>query len=266
LDLEHRLLARRLRLARKLAGWSQADAARILGVTHQQYQKYESSKNRLSAVGLQRLAAALQVDLDWFHQETAPRENRPDADRLAIRMLTLFNSLANRADQEMLLDLAAHMAVRQGTATSSLEEVTQGTGGWHVTGTRRILLVDDDPDVLCITGAGLQRSGFEVITACSGDDALRLLSTGEDFGVLVTDYLMPGLTGIQLIELAREHAPGLPALVITGYGCTTATQALPDRVHILAKPFTRSEFMACVERLFDSDRLYAPSPGSTNQF
>ncbi len=62
----HRLLGLRLRRARELAGWSRTIAARELGVSYQQYQKYEEGLNRISAVALYRLAVAWNTDMEWF--------------------------------------------------------------------------------------------------------------------------------------------------------------------------------------------------------
>ena len=84
-------------------------------------------------------------------------------------------------------------------------------------GSGRVLLVDDVADVLVTTGAFLERAGFRVVRAGSGDQALAVLAAGEQFDALVTDYAMPGMNGLELIERVRVVQPGLAALVITGF-------------------------------------------------
>lgn len=84
-------------------------------------------------------------------------------------------------------------------------------------GSGRVLLVDDVADVLVTTGAFLERAGFQVAQAGSGNQALAVLAAGGRFDALVTDYAMPGMNGVELIEQVRVVQPGLAALVITGF-------------------------------------------------
>lgn len=81
----------------------------------------------------------------------------------------------------------------------------------------RVLLVEDVSDVLVTTRAILERAGFAVVQAGSGSKALALVAAGERFDVLVSDYAMPGLDGVGLVERARAIRPGLPAVLVTGY-------------------------------------------------
>jgi CheY-like chemotaxis protein len=66
---------------------------------------------------------------------------------------------------------------------------------------------------------------------------------------LITDHAMPGLSGLELVELALERQPDLPALAITGYGRDSDLGHLPERVGVLAKPFTRDEFIKRIQTL-----------------
>ncbi|MBS0642245.1 MAG: response regulator [Proteobacteria bacterium] len=85
-------------------------------------------------------------------------------------------------------------------------------------GRLRILLVDDDPLVVAGAAAMLEELGHEVThTAASGSEALSILQQHNDFDLLMTDYLMPGMSGAQLATEARRLSPGLPVLLASGF-------------------------------------------------
>ena len=136
-----------------------------------------------------------------------------------------------------------------------------------MTAAKRILIVDDDPDALRVTALMLRKAGFEVATAATGDDAMAIVAGREMLDALVTDYAMPGLSGLALLERAFECRPDLPALVMTGYGRDSEMLRLPGRVAVLAKPFTRAEFVRQVESLVGARPAGAaaspPSPDDT---
>jgi CheY-like chemotaxis protein len=82
----------------------------------------------------------------------------------------------------------------------------------------RLLVVDDDPAVLEAVAALLEEHGHEVMRAGDPPTALALLCGAAPVDLLLTDFLLPGLTGAELIDAARRLRPGLPALVLTGHG------------------------------------------------
>jgi CheY-like chemotaxis protein len=96
------------------------------------------------------------------------------------------------------------------------------------------LLVDDHPDVLVGIGAFLNAAGYDVVRAPSGDEALACLSSGQRFALLVTDYAMPGLNGVDLVRQALEQFPDLKALIITGFPSDAGLFARPANVALLA--------------------------------
>ena len=110
-----------------------------------------------------------------------------------------------------------------------------------------ILLVDDEELVRNGTADMLRDIGYEVLTAASGAEALMLLRSGCEINLLVTDYLMPGMNGVDLVQAAGSLVPGLPALLITGYSniASGPGAALPR----LAKPFRQVDLAARVAEL-----------------
>ncbi|MES3032543.1 MAG: ATP-binding protein [Gemmatimonadota bacterium] len=105
----------------------------------------------------------------------------------------------------------------------------------------RVLLVDDDPGPRDTLRRLLVHEGFHVEVAESGASALRLLDAhGASISILVTDYVMPQMSGRELLEQVRMRLPQLPAIVISGYAPDRGTAATLSRLHagFLAKPFT----------------------------
>lgn len=125
------------------------------------------------------------------------------------------------------------------TAQDPLEQqaVPRGSG--------RVLLVDDAPDVLRTAGTFLERAGFVVVQASSGEEGLALLIEGK-FDALVSDQMMTGMSGLELIEQARAIHHSLPALLITGFSETRELERLPISVATLRKPFQRRDLIQAV--------------------
>ena len=110
-----------------------------------------------------------------------------------------------------------------------------------------ILLVDDEELVRMGTGEMLTDLGYKVVEASSGAEALRLLRTSEAPDLMITDYLMPGMNGVALIEHGRKLAPEMPVMLITGY--STVAHGPAAAVPRLAKPFRQSDLAAMVAEL-----------------
>jgi CheY-like chemotaxis protein len=126
---------------------------------------------------------------------------------------------------------------------------------------KHILVVDDVSDVLVSVTAFLVSAGFVITTAADGDAALRLLANDPRIGVLVTDFVMPGLTGADLIVQAVQLRPNLKALLITGYPNADGLAELPPGVEVLAKPFRRA---ALIERVSALAGETAPALARSN--
>lgn len=82
---------------------------------------------------------------------------------------------------------------------------------------QRLLLVDDEPDLLEITFELLTAYGFDVVRAASAEAALNVLQERADIEILLTDVVMPGMSGLQLAYKARELNPQLKIILVSGY-------------------------------------------------
>jgi signal transduction histidine kinase/CheY-like chemotaxis protein len=117
-----------------------------------------------------------------------------------------------------------------------------------------VLLVDDEELVRIGTAEMLIDLGYSVIQAGSGVEALGVLRGGEvQIDLLVSDHLMPGMSGADLLREARSLRPGLPTLLMTGY--TNLIQGPAVELPRLAKPFRQADFAARIAELIDARRL-----------
>jgi PAS domain S-box-containing protein len=105
----------------------------------------------------------------------------------------------------------------------------------------RLLLVDDNPAVRASTSAALAELGYAVTEAETGAAGVAALER-ERFDLVVTDYLMPGMSGAEVARLAARH--GVPALIITGYA--TLSEDEVRGLDVLPKPFSLAELGARV--------------------
>ncbi len=128
-----------------------------------------------------------------------------------------------------------------------------------LSGVGRVIIVDDDADVGRITSTILQKAGFEVVFASSGDEALDALRRDPSVDALITDYAMAGMDGANLVMQARKLNPELPALIITGYAGVDGLEQLPAGVEILRKPFQRQDLIRRIKALLESPALVTAS-------
>jgi PAS domain S-box-containing protein len=121
----------------------------------------------------------------------------------------------------------------------------------------RVLLVDDEPDLTHIGRHALERAGYRVDTAASAAAALELFRAGPDrWSVVVTDHMMPGMTGEAMAREMLRVRPGLSIVMCTGYGQTITSEsarAAGIRGFVL-KPVSGRELAAVVRRLLDAGR------------
>jgi two-component system OmpR family response regulator len=80
----------------------------------------------------------------------------------------------------------------------------------------RVLLVEDDDDNRELMGEVLQDAGYQVMLAASGAEGLRMLAE-HSIDVVVTDVGMPGMGGLEVARAAKEIAPRVPVVVVTGF-------------------------------------------------
>jgi PAS domain S-box-containing protein len=110
-----------------------------------------------------------------------------------------------------------------------------------IAGAGTALLVDDEPLVRASTAEMLEDLGFTVIALESADEAAARLAGGLAVDLVVTDHLMPGMTGAELARTIRARGAGTPVLIISGYADAGGIDADLPR---LAKPFRHADLAA----------------------
>ena len=127
-----------------------------------------------------------------------------------------------------------------------------------------VLVVEDEADVRAMIVGLLQDLGCQVLQAADGSAGLRIIQTGWQADLLVTDVGLPGLNGRQLADAARERRPDLPVLLITGYaGRALEDTALEPGMEVMRKPFALDALRV---RVGDLLSLHTPTdnPASKN--
>jgi PAS domain S-box-containing protein len=126
----------------------------------------------------------------------------------------------------------------------------------------RVLLVDDEPNLLAMTAEVLERLGYEPVSFSDSYAALAAFKAEpSSFDVVLTDDVMPGLTGTGLAAQLRRQRPDLPILLVSGYtGPALAQQALAAGVsELLTKPMRSRQIAATLSRVLHRPRGWGDS-------
>ena len=115
----------------------------------------------------------------------------------------------------------------------------------------RLLIIDDNKEILTALTDFLSKKKYDVVSASDGLDGLKLLETEQKgFDLVITDLVMPNISGVGLISIIKKKFPDLPVIAITGWGEhpeALATEAQANRV--LEKPFDLSELDTVIKEL-----------------
>ena len=142
-------------------------------------------------------------------------------------------------------------------AAESARRVQGATGGEAVRGGREtILIAEDEPDLRELTCLFLEGFGYKVLSAGSAEQAIRMAEThAEPIDLLLSDVIMPGMSGRQLAEKLLSKRPTTKIIYMTGYTDDMVAQhrVLEPGVQLLQKPFTKLELAAKVRSTLDGN-------------
>ena len=121
----------------------------------------------------------------------------------------------------------------------------------------RILVVDDEEPIREIVSSMLSFANYQCRQAVSGREALALLDSGEEFGLMLSDLMMADLDGIGLLERTKERYPDMPVVMVTAvHDISVALAAIRNGAYdYLLKPFEREQLLATVRRALENRRL-----------
>jgi len=113
----------------------------------------------------------------------------------------------------------------------------------------RILLVEDEETVRRLTSRTLRAAGYAVVEVDNGEEALqRVLHLGDDVDLVLSDVVMPKMSGAELVRRLRDLRPGLPVVLMSGYPAAPEGRPIPEDVVLLAKPFEPATLCEVVDR------------------
>ncbi len=121
----------------------------------------------------------------------------------------------------------------------------------------RVLVVDDEENIRKIIVSMLAADGYECREAARGLEALALLESGEQFDLMLTDLMMPGMDGMALLERTKKEAPDLPVVLVTPvHDVSVALAAIRNGAFdYFLMPFERQQLLALVRRALGDRRL-----------
>src|SRR5262245_9636984 len=119
----------------------------------------------------------------------------------------------------------------------------------------KVLVIDDDPEMLDLARFHLEKNGYDVACADTGAQGLRLVAE-HHHEVVLTDLKLPDIYGIDLVAKVKEVSPTTEVIMITGYGdMTEAIEATKKGAfHFLKKPVEFEELLALIERAIERER------------
>jgi DNA-binding response OmpR family regulator len=120
-------------------------------------------------------------------------------------------------------------------------------------GQETLLVVEDDPAVRNLVASSLRKEGYHLLLASSAEEALEIVDAHRGtIDLVVTDAIMPGRSGVDLIRELTGRQSGLPVILMSGYTEETLPlRDLGDTITLLQKPFTPRDLRRRIRTLLD---------------
>jgi two-component system cell cycle sensor histidine kinase/response regulator CckA len=135
------------------------------------------------------------------------------------------------------------------------DEATPAPSSQRRPGGERVLVVEDEASVRKLMVEALRRDGYDVLAVDDGDAALSALEGAQPPAVVVSDVVLPHMTGFELEARIHERLPDTPVLFVSGYGDAMVPDlaAVPP-ARVLPKPFTPGALLRAVRRALSARR------------
>ena len=132
-------------------------------------------------------------------------------------------------------------------------ELPEDSAETALRGSERILVAEDEDRLQSLLVEVLESAGYQVTSVGNGPAALEAMGSSERPRLLITDVVMPGMSGVELIHEARAMDPSLRVLTMSGYRRDedVPDTGLPEELAFLAKPFTPRELLVRVRGILD---------------
>ncbi len=115
----------------------------------------------------------------------------------------------------------------------------------------QLLVIDDNEEILTSLKRFLSKKNYNVVSASNGLDALKLLEAAtDDFDLVITDLVMPNISGVAITAIIKKQNPAIPVIAITGYGEQPESLAREARADlVMEKPFKLEKLESHISRL-----------------
>lgn len=113
-----------------------------------------------------------------------------------------------------------------------------------------ILIIDDEPEMCWAVEKAMKMEGFDTVIANDGQEGLEKFAR-EDVAVVLVDWKMPGMSGMEVISKIRESDKNVPIIMITGHGSMDVAHSalLKDATGYIIKPFSMVDLRATVKKM-----------------
>lgn len=120
----------------------------------------------------------------------------------------------------------------------------------------RVLIVDDEADILRLLGTLFRAKGYDVVVCEDGNEAIDLLRGKDRFDLLISDVRMIPVNGLWLLSLVREECPAMPVIMVTAYySKEMAVEALRmGAFSYMSKPFDTQKLLDTAEKAINSQK------------
>ena len=118
----------------------------------------------------------------------------------------------------------------------------------------KLLIIDDNKEILSALSDFLRKKKYDVVSASDGLDGLKFLETEKQiFDLVITDLVMPNISGVGLISIIKNKFPDIPVIAMTGWGEHPEALAIEAKADsILEKPFELSELDTLIRKLLST--------------
>ncbi len=115
----------------------------------------------------------------------------------------------------------------------------------------KLLIIDDNEEILTSLNRYFSRKGYDVVLAANGLAALKQLEAADyNFDLVITDLVMPNISGVAIATILKKHNPRMPIIAITGYGEQPGSLAREAHADVVIdKPFKLDEIEATIKQL-----------------
>jgi DNA-binding NtrC family response regulator len=122
---------------------------------------------------------------------------------------------------------------------------------------RRILIVDDEPNMCEALRILLENDDYAVVTAADGEEAIRIIEEGEVIDLVISDLKMPGIDGMGVLKFLEQGNYDIPLVLITAYGTIEAAVDAMKKgaADFITKPFNKDAIRRVITRVFDMENL-----------